>query len=93
MRLVTSFSVRTLARSACPNGGARHRPRQLTLRCHGWVVHKRHGVADPRQQWATTTTGTLADLLASIQALEQRVNALEIQLSYATKLAFDKEPR
>lgn len=44
------------------------RERDNAQASYAWVVWKRHGVSDPSEQWATTTTGQLAELLALKQA-------------------------
>lgn len=44
---------------------------------YAWVVHKRHGVSDPSEQWITTTTGQVADLLTEVTRLRKHV--LELQ--------------
>ncbi|WP_298210962.1 hypothetical protein [Ferrimicrobium sp.] len=44
---------------------------------YAWVVHKRHGVGDPAQQWITTTTGQVAHLIAELTRLRNQVVELE----------------
>ena len=38
-----------------------------------WIVHKRHGVSDPSEQWVTATTGQLAEMLAEIASLRYQL--------------------
>ncbi|MEX6430975.1 MAG: hypothetical protein ACYCWN_09780 [Ferrimicrobium sp.] len=53
------------------------RERENAQASYGWIVHKRHGVADPSEQWATTTTGQLAKLLFEIATLRETVSRLQ----------------
>lgn len=41
-----------------------------------WIVHKRHGVSDPSEQWVTATTGQLAEMLAEIASLRDQLAKL-----------------
>jgi hypothetical protein len=58
---------------------------------YAWMVHKRHGVSDPSEQWATTTTGQLADLLAEVASLRDELTYLRRRLAEATTTPHQKQ--
>ncbi len=49
-----------------------------------WIVHKRHGVSDPSEQWVTTTTGQLAEILAEIASLRDQLADLAAPVDDST---------
>jgi hypothetical protein len=51
---------------------------------YAWIAHKRHGVSDPSEQWVTTTTGQLADLLSELAGLRDEVAYLRRRVAEAT---------
>jgi len=68
-------NCRTLALSAWWQETLRERANANAR--YGWMIHKRHGVGDPSEQWATTTTGQLADLLLELATLREVVAHLQ----------------
>ncbi|MCI2974702.1 MAG: hypothetical protein MP439_01305 [Ferrimicrobium sp.] len=68
-------NCRTLALSAWWRETTRERANANAR--YGWIIHKRHGVGDPSEQWATTTTGQLADLLLELATLREAVAQLQ----------------
>ena len=51
---------------------------------YAWIAHKRHGVSDPSEQWVTTTTGQLSELLAEVASLRDEVTYLRRRVAEAT---------
>jgi len=75
-------NCRTLALSTWWREACRERDNAQAR--YAWMVHKRHGVSDPSEQWATTTTGQLADLLSELAVLADEVAYLHRRVADGT---------
>jgi len=74
-----TMALSTWWREAC-------RERDNAQARYAWIVHKRHGVSDPSEQWVTTT-GQLAELLAEVARLREELTYLRRRVVEATTLA------